>query len=97
MSRLRLSIGLTEIFSRRRFARGRLRLPTIRKQIHSTAPFLPKRFGELVPQDPRDEPADGLLARVRADQAAPSIPRGRKRAAERPCTTEQPIRRARNA
>ena len=38
--------------------------------------------GLLVPQDPRDEPADELLARVRADRAAPSTPRGRKRAAE---------------
>lgn len=45
--------------------------------------ILAKAFrGELVPQDPRDEPADVLLARVRADQAAPSAPRGRKRAAE---------------
>ncbi len=45
--------------------------------------ILAKAFrGELVPQDPRDEPADELLARVRADQAAPSTPRGRKRAAE---------------
>ena len=45
--------------------------------------ILAKAFrGELVPQDPRDEPADELLARVRVDQAAPSTPRGRKRAAE---------------
>jgi type I restriction enzyme S subunit len=45
--------------------------------------ILAKAFrGELVPQDPRDEPADELLARVRADRAAPSTPRGRKRAAE---------------
>lgn len=45
--------------------------------------ILAKAFrGELVPQDPHDEPADELLARVRADRAAPSTPRGRKRAAE---------------
>ena len=45
--------------------------------------ILAKAFrGELVPQDPSDEPADELLARVRADRAAPSTPRGRKRAAE---------------
>ena len=37
---------------------------------------------EAATQDPSDEPADELLARVRADQAAPSTPRGRKRAAE---------------
>ena len=36
--------------------------------------------GELVPQDPSDEPADELLARVRADHAPASAARGRKRA-----------------
>jgi type I restriction enzyme, S subunit len=41
--------------------------------------LLAKAFrGELVPQDPNDEPADALLARLRAD-AAPESPRARKR------------------
>ena len=37
--------------------------------------------GELVPQDPRDEPAIALLARIRAERAAQGAvqkPRGRK-------------------
>jgi type I restriction enzyme S subunit len=41
--------------------------------------LLAKAFrGELVPQDPTDEPADALLARLRSD-AAPESPRARKR------------------
>ena len=35
--------------------------------------------GELVPQDPDDEPASALLARIRAQRdAAPKAKRGRK-------------------
>lgn len=42
--------------------------------------LLAKAFrGELVPQDPADEPAEALLARVRAARgAAPSARRGRR-------------------
>jgi type I restriction enzyme, S subunit len=44
---------------------------------------LAKAFrGELVPQDPNDEPASTLLARIKADQAAKGVStrRGRGRA-----------------
>ena len=44
---------------------------------------LAKAFrGELVPQNPNDEPAGVLLERIRAERdAAPAKPRGRKRRA----------------
>ena len=35
--------------------------------------------GELVPQDPSDEPAEALLDRIRADRAAAPTPRRRTR------------------
>jgi type I restriction enzyme S subunit len=38
--------------------------------------------GELVPQDPNDEPAEALLARLRAADSAPEKPRPRRRRSE---------------
>lgn len=49
---------------------------------HLTQSILAKAFrGELVPQDPNDEPASELLARIKAQRAAtPKAKRGRKSA-----------------
>lgn len=49
---------------------------------HLTQSILAKAFrGELVPQDPNDEPASELLARIKAQRAAaPKTKRGRKSA-----------------
>ncbi len=46
--------------------------------------ILAKAFaGDLVPQDPNDEPATTLLARIRAERAAaPKVKRGRKAGAK---------------
>lgn len=42
------------------------------------AAILERAFrGELVPQDPSDEPAEALLARIRADRASSRVPSGR--------------------
>jgi type I restriction enzyme S subunit len=38
--------------------------------------------GELVPQDPNDEPAEALLARLRAAEPAPEKPKPRRRRSE---------------
>ena len=50
---------------------------------HLTQSILAKAFrGELVPQDPNDEPASELLARIKAQRAtAPKAKRGRKASA----------------
>lgn len=50
---------------------------------HLTQSILAKAFrGELVPQDPNDEPASELLARIQAQRtAAPKAKRGRKASA----------------
>ena len=59
------------------------RLATARKQVEQLTPaLLAKAFrGELVPQDPADEPAAELLKRLAATRAAaPPIKRGRKTA-----------------
>ena len=48
---------------------------------HLSQSILAKAFrGELVPQDPNDEPASVLLERIRAERAAQAAvkPRGRK-------------------
>ncbi|CAM5408878.1 Type I restriction enzyme S subunit OS=Stutzerimonas stutzeri OX=316 GN=A9A72_124790 PE=3 SV=1 [Stutzerimonas stutzeri] len=47
---------------------------------HLTQSILAKAFrGELVPQDPNDEPASALLERIKAQRAAaPKAKRGRK-------------------
>ena len=49
---------------------------------HLTQSILAKAFrGELVPQDPNDEPASVLLERIQAQRAAaPKAKRGRKSA-----------------
>lgn len=51
--------------------------------VHLTQSILAKAFrGELVPQDPNDEPASALLERIKAQRAsAPKAKRGRKAAA----------------
>ena len=51
------------------------------------AAVLAKAFrGELVPQDPTDEPASKLLARIRAQRAdAPKVKRGRRAKADAQC------------
>ncbi len=38
--------------------------------------------GELVPQDPADEPAEALLARIRAAREATPVREGRRRKSE---------------
>lgn len=50
---------------------------------HLDKSVLAKAFkGELVPQDPADEPASALLDRIRKERAAaPKAKRGRKKAA----------------
>ena len=50
---------------------------------HLTQSILAKAFrGELVPQDPSDEPASLLLERIQAQRAAtPKAKRGRKASA----------------
>lgn len=62
------------------------RLSDARKQVDNlTQSILTKAFrGELVPQDPSDEPASALLARISAQRAAaPKPKRGRKAAASK--------------
>ena len=47
--------------------------------------ILKKAFeGKLVPQDPKDEPAEKLLARIRAERAAQTPLRSRRRPDSRP-------------
>ncbi len=56
------------------------RVATARARVASLTPAtLAKAFrGELVPQDPNDEPADVLLDRIRAERAAQPAQRGRR-------------------
>ena len=49
---------------------------------------MPSSWMKRATQDPSDEPADELLARVRADQAAPSTRAVTSAPPKRPCTTE---------
>ena len=59
---------------------------------HLDQAVLAKAFrGELVPQDPNDEPASVLLERIRAERQATSVPRSRKE----PQKASQPRRRRR--
>jgi type I restriction enzyme S subunit len=49
-------------------------MPVLLDRLESV--ILAKAFrGELVPQDPNDEPASVLLARIRAERAAAAKPR----------------------
>jgi type I restriction enzyme S subunit len=56
-----------------------------KEQVHKlTQSILAKAFrGELVPQDPNDEPADQLLARIRAARAAQEAEKETKKRAQR--------------
>lgn len=56
--------------------------------------------GQLVPQDPADEPASALLARIRAAREQSPAPRGRRRAGSNPApatNSPTPTRRGRKA
>jgi restriction endonuclease S subunit len=65
-----------------------LRLSIERAQRRSAtlrAAILERAFrGELVPQDPADEPAEALLARIRAERDTSIAPTGRRRKTVRP-------------
>lgn len=57
--------------------RGYLQPPTP-ATLPSLITSLPKLRGELVPQDPNDEPASVLLARIRAKRAAAGMDKPRR-------------------
>jgi len=66
-----------------------------REQVDRLTPaLLAKAFrGELLPQDPNDEPAEKLLARIRATRAAqPAAPRARRIRIPRKTATPTPVK-----
>ena len=70
-------------------------LRTIEKSLGQTAAqrknLLRAAFsGQLVPQDPNDEPASELLARIRAARERSPAPRGRRRSASHPAPATNP-------
>ena len=66
--------------------------PTKKKRSCLGTLFKTAFAGRLVPQDPDDEPASVLLARIRAERAArPRPARGRRRIGRRAPHADQPV------
>ncbi|RNG22296.1 restriction endonuclease subunit S [Streptomyces botrytidirepellens] len=86
----RIAERLDKLFAHLSVAQG---LATSNKPNLLRAAFLRDAFaGRLVPQDPNDEPAEELLARIRAEReaAAPKKRRTRRAPAQRKATHDEP-------